>query len=158
MRRALFILFISTFFLVPLVSQTPDLENILNPEVTLEKLNSLGPGELDDLIESDKYIIIDGTIASITEIERSDNNLILDIHLVSGRWKGLESVVDYKCIVNVTGKEWEERFPKRTPRTITDELLLQNYHVMVIGKVSSYVMDNSELTAVVDAHRIRRIQ
>lgn len=158
MRRILLFLFISSALAFPLLSQSTELEKTLDVEVSLETLNAMTPGELDDIIDSDRFIVIDGTIASVTEIERSDNNFILDLHLVSGRWKGLESVIDYKCIVNVSGKEWEPRFPKRTPRTITDEILLQNYHVLVIGKVSSYVMDNSELTAVVDAVHIRRIQ
>lgn len=156
-RIVLFVLF-SSFFAISAFSQTLDINQIIETEVNLEALSNLNPSELDELIESGKYIILDGTVSSIMDIERSDTNLILDIHLVSGRWIGLDKVENYKCIVNVNGKEWEYRFPQRRPRTVTDDHILQNYHIMVIGPVTSYVMDNSELKAVVDAKHIRRIQ
>ena len=132
--------------------------NFLDSDISLEVLSQLNPAELDDVIDSGKYIVINGTISSLMEIERSDKGFILDIHVVSGRWIGLDRVENYSCIVNVSGIEWESRFPKRLPRDVSEEIFLQNDRIMVIGKVSSYVMERGELTAVVDADYIRKIQ
>ncbi|MBN2657512.1 MAG: hypothetical protein JXR86_10650 [Spirochaetales bacterium] len=129
-----------------------------NPEISLEVLSRMDPAELDRVIQSDKYIVINGTISSITEIERSESNLILDLHLVNGKWIGLETVENYSCIVNINGIEWEQNFPKRVPRVIDDEIFVQNSRILVIGKVSSYVMEQGKLKAVVDGEYIRKIQ
>lgn len=158
MKRNLLITVFIFFCLPLLVSETTAFESIVNPHISLVELSRMSPAELDALILADQYLIIEGTISSIIEIERSDANLILDLQLVSGRWIGLEKVEDYKCIVNINGKEWEPRFPRRRPRTLTDEIIIQNNQVLVIGKVSSYVMDGSLLKAVVDASYLRKIQ
>ena len=134
------------------------LDDFLDSDISLEVLSQFNPLELDELIVSGKYIVINGTISSLMEIERSENNFILDLHVVGGRWISLERVENYSCIVNVSGIEWESRFPKRPPREETEEILLQNNRIMVIGKVSSYVMEQGNLIAVVDAEYIRKTQ
>ncbi len=143
---------------VSLFSETVDLNSFINLDISLKELSRSEPEFLDSIISSDKYIIVEGTISSITEIERSENNLILDIHIINGEWIGLEKVEVYKCIINVSGLFWEKRFPKRRPRELTDELVLVNDQIMVIGKVQDYVLDNSSLTAVVNAEHIRKNQ
>jgi hypothetical protein len=159
MKKAFFlsVLFFN-ILLFSIFSEAADLESVFNLNMSLKELSHSTPDLLDSLILSEKYIIIDGTISSITEIERSDNNLILDIHILNGEWVGLEKVEVYKCIVNVSGLEWGNRFPKRKPREITEELILTNNQIMVIGKVSDYVLENSTIIAVVNAEYIRRIQ
>lgn len=143
---------------VSLFSETVDLNSFINLDISLKELSRSEPEFLDSIISSDKYIIVEGTISSITEIERSENNLILDIHIINGEWIDLEKVEVYKCIINVSGLFWEKRFPKRRPRELTDELVLVNDQIMVIGKVQDYVLDNSSLTAVVNAEHIRKNQ
>jgi len=147
-----------SFLYNPLLSDSAGLESIMDLSISLKELSYSDPEFLDTLISSDKYIILEGAVASIIEIERSENNLILDIHLINGEWIGLEKVEVYKCIINISGKEWEDRFPKRKPRELTSNLILQNNQILVIGKVSDYVMENSMLTAVIDAEYIRKIQ
>lgn len=157
-RIAIYLLFSFFPLLTASADTPPEIDKLLDYSVTLEKLSGMSPAQLDKLISDGRYIIIEGTVAAITEIERSDNDLVLDLHVVSGRWMGLDSVEDYKCIVNINGLDWEPRFPRRTPRNITDELILQNDRILVLGKVSSYVMEDSELRPVVDATYIRKIQ
>lgn len=135
-----------------------ELRKFLNPDISLMELSRMKPAELDRLIAESKYIAVDGSISSLRDIERSDSDLIIDLNLVNGRWIGLEKVEYYTCIVNVSGIEWASRFPARTPRVLTDDLVQQNDRVLVIGKVTSYVMDQSELKAVIDAVSIRKIQ
>lgn len=143
---------------VSLFSETVNLNSFINLDISLKELSRSEPEFLDSIISSEKYIIVEGTISSITDIERSENNLILDIHIINGEWIGLEKVEVYKCIINVSGLFWEKRFPQRKPRELTDELLEVNDQIMVIGKVQDYVLDNSSLTAVVNAEHIRKIQ
>lgn len=159
MKKALILLIL--VIIVPfsyLISETVALDKVIDLNMSLKELSRSTPEILDSVITSDKYVIIEGAISSITEIERTDNAFTLDIHLINGEWIGLEKVEVYKCIVNVTGLDWEPRFPARTPRIVTDEHLIVNNQILVIGKVSDYVMDNSSLTAVVNAEYIRRIQ
>lgn len=137
---------------------TNDLSDFLNPDISLEVLSRLKPSELDEIINSEKFIVINGTVSSIMEIERSDNDLILDLHVVNGKWIGLDKVENYSCIVNINGKEWESRFPGRTPRVVTDDIFVQNDRILVIGKLSSYVMEQGVLKAVIDADYLRKIQ
>lgn len=144
--------------IISLFSENSELDSIINVNISLKELSNSTPDKLDKIIESEKYIILEGIISSIREIERSENNFIIDLHLLNGEWIGLDKIDVYKCIINVDGKEWENRFPKRAPRESTEELILLNNQVMVIGKVTDYVMDNSILTAVVDAEYIRKIQ
>ena len=159
MKKGLsFSVFIFYIIVFPVFSETADLGSVMNLRISQKELSQSSPEMLDEIIASDKFIIIEGSVASITEIERSENNLILDIHLINGEWIGLERVEVYKCIVNVNGIEWESRFPKRTPRELTRDLVLQNSHILVIGKVTDYVMENSKLVTVLEAEYIRNIQ
>lgn len=159
MNKANF-LFTFIFYLLAgtLFSDAVDLKSFINLDISLKELSRSEPEFLDSLILSEKYVVLEGTISSISEIERSENNLILDIHIINGEWIGLEKVEVYKCIINVSGLEWEERFPKRIPRESNDQLVQVNDQIMVIGKVHDYVLDKSSLTAVVNAEYIRRIQ
>ncbi|MBI9096840.1 MAG: hypothetical protein JEY91_00110 [Spirochaetaceae bacterium] len=156
------ILFLTVYLLcvsiISLFSQNSELDSIINVNISLKELSNSTPDKLDKIIVSEKYIILEGIISSIREIERSENNFIIDLHLLNGEWIGMDRIDVYKCIINVDGKEWENRFPKRAPREPTEELILLNNQVMVIGKVTDYVMDNSILTAVVNAEYIRKIQ
>ena len=159
MKKVLFLSIYLFFVLVFAVfSQDARISNLIDLDISLKELSFIQPDELDSIIASDKYIIVDGSVSSITEIERSEDNLILDIHLINGEWIGLAEVKAFKCIVNISGKQWESRFPKRTPRELTEDLILLNNQILVIGKVSDYVMENSKLIAVIDAEYIRKIQ
>lgn len=152
------ILVFSILFSFSLVSQSNDIKGIINTEISLSQLSRLSPEEMDRIIEEDRYLIINGTVSSIMEIERSDTNLILDLHLVNGKWIGLDRVEEYRCIVNISGKEWEPLFPRRTPREPADNMILLNNRILVLGKLSSYVVEKGELIAVVDAEYVRNIQ
>lgn len=159
MKRVLYlsICFI-LFFLNPIVADVPALNSLINLNLSLKELSLSGLDALDELILSDKYIILEGSVSSITEIERNDTNLVLDIHLINGEWIGLDKVQVYKCIVNISGMEWETMFPSRPPKEITDGVVLQNNRILVIGKISDYIMENSTLLAVVEAEYLRKIQ
>lgn len=159
MKKAIFLsVIVINILVVSLFSETNDLNSFINLDLSLKELSRSEPEFLDSLIFSEKYIIVEGTISSITEIERSEQNLILDIHIINGEWIGMEKVEVYKCIINVTGLIWEKRFPKRKPREITEQLVQVNDQIMVIGKVHDYVLKNSSVTAVVNAEYIRKTQ
>lgn len=155
-------LFLSVFFMCLLIcalfSESEKLDSVIDFSISIKELSNTTPELLDNIISTDKYLILNGTISDITEIERTETNLILDIHLVNGAWIGLEKVEVYKCIINVTGKEWENRFPKRKPREIEEEHILVNNRILVIGKAVDYVIDDSFLTVVINAENIRKIQ
>ena len=159
MNKVLFfsVLFIC-FALYSLAADYSELESMINMDISLKELSLSTPDELDSIINSDRYIIIEGSVASITEIERSDNKLILDIQIINGQWIGLEKVEVYKCIINLTGKEWENRFPKRVSREPADDVVLLNSHILVIGKAVDYVIVDSKIVTVVEAEYIRKLQ
>jgi len=137
MKKAVFYSVLMINLLIfSLFSETADLNSVIDLNMSLKDISYSTPEKLDSVISSEKYVIIEGTVSSITEIERSENNFILDIHVISGEWIGLERVEVYKCIVNISGLEWERRFPKRRPREITEELVLLNNQIMVIGKLT----------------------
>ena len=159
MKKAVFfsVLLINAF-IFSIFSETADLNTVIDLNMSLKVISHSTPDQLDSIISSGKYVIIEGTISSITEIERSDNNFIIDIHVINGEWVGLEKVEVYKCIVNVSGLEWESHFPKRTPREITEQLMLLNNQIMVIGKLSDYVLEDTSLISVINAEYIRKVQ
>jgi hypothetical protein len=156
------VLYLSFFIILyqffPLFSESKDLDSVLDLAISLKELSQFDPEKLDEIILSDKYILLEGSVSSITEIERTDTNLILDIHLINGEWNGLEKVQVFKCIVNISGIEWEHIFPARTPRESLNDIVLLNNRIIVIGKVTDYVLENSSLLAIVEAQYIRNIQ
>ncbi len=158
MKRILFciIIFLS-FSIFPLISDSVELEAVLNLDVSIKELNSFSTEMLDNLILSNRYIIVEGSVASKRDIERTEENFVLDIHLVNGEWIGLEKVEVYKCIVNIEGKVWETRFPKRVGRDPADNIVQLNNHILVIGKVVDYVIKDSELVSVIQAEYLRKL-
>lgn len=157
-KKLFFSVFLFIFFIYSLFSVTTDLDRIIDLNLSLKEISNSTPDQLDVIIASEKYVIIKGTVSSITEIERSEDNFILDIHIIDGEWIGLENVEVYKCIVNISGLEWENRFPKRVPREINEEHILLNNSVIVIGKVSDYVLEKGFLLTVINGQYIRKIQ
>ncbi len=156
MKKLIYCIMVYILFpLFSLFANNSELESIINLDLSLKELNSLEPGKFDSIKKSNKFIIIEGAVASITSIERTNNNLIVNIQIINGEWIGLDKVEGYTCIVTIKGKEWEKRFPERIGRNPDREVILLNSHVLVIGKLLR--IDSNSLIPIIEAAYIRTL-
>ncbi len=90
-----------------------------------------------------KLIIIDGSVASRTVVNKEEQDFLAELELIDGKWIGVEEVEVYKCYVQLKGPEFSARIPaRRTRNKLPDEIEL-NSRVMIIGRVVSSRKDST---------------
>jgi|GEM_PF-1038484 len=109
-------------------------------------------------IDSDRYIVIDGSITARIVLNKEEENFSAELEVVNGNWKGLEEVEIYKCIVVLKGTDFFKRIPvKRSRKKLPNEIEL-NSRVLIVGKIVSVRKDDDGiLIPVLEAIYVRPI-
>ncbi|OQY33294.1 MAG: hypothetical protein B6241_08480 [Spirochaetaceae bacterium 4572_59] len=124
-------------------STSPDNFSFLE---TIKSLNIDSDTHINDLIENKTWIILDGSLSSITRLSGRNEDYLLEALLVQGEWRGLDQVLKYECKLIFRGNNWKEIVPDKTPRKVKEGMILLNSHVLVLGKVVSFEnMENRKI-------------
>lgn len=140
--------------LVPpaLLAQEPsgDLESLLDFSITIKELNSPNPENRKQLLDTRKFYVIEGTLASIKLSESDDVELVL----VRGEWTTDEQILSYSCFVTVSLDEWNRLISGNQAETTAPHI---HDHILVVGYLKSYRETTKGPVPVFAASQVRII-
>ena len=148
-------------FLISFTLYSQDAENSgpekLSFKTTLKNLNLSNRAELNSFIDKGTWVILDGSLSSITRISSKDEEYLIEALLVQGEWQELEEVKKYECRLIFQGNQWQDIVPDRVPRNVKEGMILLNSHVMVLGNIVSYETVENKIVPYLMVKQIREI-
>ena len=147
------------FFTVSLYSQDANLSNMDNFSFipTVKNLNMASARELNSYIENGLWVVLDGSLSSITRLSGRDEEYLIETSLVQGEWQDLEKVVKYTCRAIFQGDSWMEIIPERVPREPSENMIILNTHVLVLGQLISFEQSEGMNIPYILVDQIRKI-
>ena len=135
-----------------------DFDAIVDFSITIKTLNL--HGETDpSFLDTDKLLLLNGTVSSISFVNPKQENFVVQVELVSGEWVGLEEVKSYNCTVIFQGSEFYRLFPRRRPKNPSPDMISANNRVLVVAKAQNRVTNEAgELHWLLEGFYIRRIR
>lgn len=100
--------------------------------ITLKDLAAAAAGERQ--LPQGRLFILDGTVTSLSFLDKEEASFRVRAELMSGEWIGLEDVKSYTCVVTFSGSEWFPIFPARPPRNPPPGTVLANSRVIVVAR------------------------
>ncbi len=156
--KRLRLLLIAVLVLGSAVSATAQALDDLKFSITVKDLALMSPMELDELAQSGKWLLLDGSLAALTRLSAEDEDYLLDARLIQGEWMGLEDVRKYDCHLIFQGNEWQEIIPEKTPRRVQEGQILLNNRVLVLAKVMGYEVIDKRPVSYLLVSKIRKLQ
>ena len=153
--------FLALFLSIPFVIFGQNLADF-NSAVDFEStLSSLMQAVVDNnpFALPDKFIIVDGAVASRVVVNGDAEQYLGEIELVAGEWIGVEKVVRYQCILQLIGPEFASAIPARRSRRPNPKEIQLNSRILVVAKATG-IRENidGEFIPVLRAFYIRSIQ
>ncbi|MAG13500.1 MAG: hypothetical protein CMN78_02770 [Spirochaetales bacterium] len=153
--------FLAVFICLPFIifGQNPDdFNSVVDFESTL---GSLMQAVVDNnpFALPDKFIIVDGAVASRVVVNGDADQYLGELELVAGEWIGVESVVRYQCILQLIGPEFAAAIPARRSRRANPNEIKLNSRILVVAKATG-IRENAdgEFIPVLRAYYIRSIR
>lgn len=136
MKSAVWLLLIA-LLASPLSAATPEeFETVVDFSTTLKSLAiSVRTTELENL-DTDRFLILEGTVASTTIIDPTPEQFLALLELVDGEWDGVRDIDLYRVYVIVEGPDFAARLPARMPRDPGPEIIMANSELMVVGRLA----------------------
>lgn len=157
MKKIMMVLFFfSTISIFSQEGSFTDLENF-SFNTTVKSLNTATSEELKSYIDRGIWVVLDGSLSSITKLSGKDEDYLIETSLVQGEWQELEKVVKYTCRAIFQGNQWMNIIPDRVPRNPTEEMILLNSHVLVLGQLVSYEQVDGKFIPYLLVSQIRKI-
>jgi hypothetical protein len=113
-----------------------DFDNVVDFSVTLKSLSGLDEAGVRAYGLTRRYVVLDGTVASVQVLSSKEESFEVQVKLVSGEWLGLEEVRLYECLVRFQGGSFARLFPARVPRNPDPELIVPNDRVLVVARIA----------------------
>ncbi|MCF7939953.1 MAG: hypothetical protein K9L68_15270 [Spirochaetales bacterium] len=115
--------------------------------------------ERAQLLEENRYVLLEGSLASISVLDPDPASFYVQTELINGQWDGLEDVEMFKGFVFFLGEPFVPRFPRRMPRDPGPEVIKPNSHVLILASLHSYSDEDGEGKAypLFIGHQIRVI-
>ena len=128
-------------------------------DVSIQSLYEGMQANPEAVLNSERSVILDGMVASVTVLDPSEENFQAFIELVAGEWQGLSSVELYRTFVRVSGPEYYNRIATRQNREPGGKLIERNGRILVAGNVLGYLPDqtSSALIPAVEGLHIRSL-
>lgn len=146
-------------FVVPFVAfgaGPDDFHATIDFEMSLSRLYELVQNNQYDLIDSDRYMILQGSVASTLVFDPNEETYLARLEIVDGKWVGPESITIYRVYVLLDGPEFATRVPDRLPRDPGPEVILTNSSVMVVGQfIDVQAEEDGSLSPVIEAIVVR---
>jgi len=137
-----------------------DFDGIVDFQATLESLARQAARQPDALIQNEDVLILDGVVSSVSVLNSEPESFRAEIELVTGEWVGLERIVMYKAVVQVSGPDFAPRIPTRRSRSRPPGGVIErNQRVVVVGTVSDVTNDSQtgRTIPVIDAFYVRNL-
>lgn len=127
-------------------------EDSMRFDVDLEVLSTMSDSQIDQLIENENLLVIDGILSSFFH---EGDQIILTV--LNGKWKGTESVQYYQAKIILSAAEWSNAFPERPPRNPGNEIIHLNSYILVLGKMTSSEYEDGFRRVILNAVDLRVI-
>ena len=133
-----------------------DFQATIDFDMSLSRLYKLVQDGAYDLIDPDRYMILQGSVASTTVLDSNEETYRSQLEIVGGEWVGLESISIYRVYVLLAGPEFAARVPDRPPRNPGPEVILTNSVVMVVGRfIDVREEEDGSVSPVIEAIAVR---
>ena len=132
MRRAIAPLLFA-FAAVSLWGQPADLAGVIDFSISTADLVELVQAGRYELIDPERYLILQGQVASTLLLDPNEATYQALVELVDSKWEGLTSISVYRLYVLLEGPEFSNRVVDPLPRDPGDEIILANSELLVIG-------------------------
>ena len=116
-------------------------QNVINFDMTLEKLSTLVAEGKTDTINPNQYMIIGGTVSAREVLNPDKNNFSAVLELSAGQWEGTEKIDIYHCYVQLDGSEFVPMIPVRRSRKPNPAEIKLNSKVLILAKYLGYNED-----------------
>ncbi len=121
-----------------------DLENEFSFDLELRDFVQANPKERSEMIQQKQFVVLEGSLASISVLDPDPDNLYVQTELINGKWEGLDEVEMFKGFVIFMDKAFADRFPRRVPRNPGPEVVTANSHVLVLGYLYGYTEEDEK--------------
>ncbi len=135
-----------------------ELGGILDCSATLETLSAAAAGG-EPLSRDGHYVVLTGSVESVTVVDKNPAAFAAEITLVDGRWQGLQSVSLFRCVVEVAGASFVSRIPAPgAPASPDAEIIVPDTPILVIGVVEGVrVLADGTRVPVVSGAYVRNL-
>lgn len=131
-------------------------DGVVDFSVTLKELTVLVKNPTFNPESFSKILIFDGSIATITYMDKEPASFSAELEIVNGEWKGTETVELFKSFIYVGGPGFAKRLPVRRPKELPPDIISLNDHVLIVGRiVDVYVDEKQDRFPVVEAFYVR---
>jgi hypothetical protein len=136
-----------------------DFDNTVNFSLNIEQIDTLVSQSKQAQIDRNRYLILNGAVASIEIIRPDEKDFLALIELVSGKWTGLEKVSLYRVYVILSGPEYFKRLPAQPPRTPEPGMIAVNDKILVVGTFADVGQaPDGKMVAVIRGDKVRLLQ
>lgn len=155
MRRAILALFLAVGT-VAFAAPPEDFTRVVDFSLSTKELVELVRTEDFARIDPERYLILQGSVASTTVLDPSVETYQALVELVASEWVGLTDIEVYRVYVLLNGPEFSTRVVERMPRSPGPEIILANSELLVVGQyVGAAEGDDGTLIPVVAAIALR---
>jgi hypothetical protein len=138
------------------VARTPEqLEDTIDFDTSLDTVAEAVRRGAIDQIEVERYLMVEGSVASIIVFDPNPDTYQAVVELVSARWQGLESIDVNRVYVLLQGPSFADRVLERPNPNAGPQAIQVNQQLLVIGPfVGTAALEDEEL-GVIQAVRAR---
>ena len=161
MKKRILLSFLCAVFLVSAgaavsAASVNDFLGVVNFSMTLRDLSLLVTRGNQDQADTDRFIIVDGSVTSREVLSGEGETFVGEIEVIQGEWIGLEDVRMYRCIVRFTGDEFASLIPARRSRRRSETELTLHSRVLVVGRLAEFrTMADGSVIPVIEGKFIR---
>ncbi len=124
-------------------------ESVINFEGSIRTLSEHVRSGRDDLIDTERYFILEGVVASTQVFDPDPASFLALIELVSSNWVGVERIEVHRVYVLVQGPEYVDRLPERLPRDPDPHIITTSQRLLVIGPfIGTETLEDGEVAVV----------
>lgn len=155
MKRAILALFLAVGT-VAFAAPPEDFTAVIDFSISTRELVELVRAENFERIDPDRYLVLQGSVASTTVLDPAAETYQALVELVASEWVGLTDIEVYRVYVLLNGPEFSTRVVERLPRNPGPEIILPNRELLVVGQyVGAAEGDDGSLIPVVVAIALR---
>ena len=110
-----------------------DFSSIVDFSVSTADLVQLTRSERYDEIDPDRYLILQGSVASTLVLDPAVETYQALVELVASEWTSLANIDVYKVYVLLEGPEFSNRVVDPLPRAPGPEIIQTNSQLLVVG-------------------------
>ncbi len=110
-----------------------DFDRVVDFNATIDSLSVALEKNLS--VDREKIYVLNGTVSSVTIVNRKRANYEVILEVVSGKWVGLEKIEVYKVMVRFKGPQYYGVILTRKPRRASHPVIVPNTKVLFVGKI-----------------------